>query len=272
MKTNDFERYRVKPSTKISLDDFDPDETGAFPGGKGEADLALAGLNKKFGELQELLYAEHRHKVLIVLQGMDTAGKDGVIRHVFEGANPQGVKVSAFKAPTAEELGHDFLWRVHRCAPGSGEIMIFNRSHYEDVLVVRVHDLVPEDVWKTRYESINTFEKLLRREGTTTLKFFLHISKDEQRKRLQSRLDDPTKRWKFNPADLPERRLWSDYQKAYEEVLSRTSTDDAPWYIVPSDKKWYRNLTVSALLVEAMEGLHMKFPRTDIDPGQIVIN
>jgi PPK2 family polyphosphate:nucleotide phosphotransferase len=271
VKTKDFQRYRVKPSTKISLDDLDPDETDAFPGAKDEAEEVLAGLNKKLGELQELLFAEHRHKVLIVLQGMDTAGKDGVIRRVFEGVNPQGVKVSGFKAPTAEELGHDFLWRVHRCVPGSGEIMIFNRSHYEDVLVVRVHDLVPKEVWRTRYESINAFEKMLCREGTTILKFFLHISKEEQKGRLQARLDDKRKLWKFNPADLPERRLWSDYQKAYEEVLSRTSTDDAPWYVVPSDKKWYRNLTISALLVEALEALHMAYPKGDFDPKKIVI-
>jgi PPK2 family polyphosphate:nucleotide phosphotransferase len=271
MKTEDFDRYRVRPSTNVSLKKADPAETGAFSGGKDEAAGVLGELNKKLGGLQELLYAERRHKVLIVLQGMDTAGKDGVIRRVFEGVNPQGVKVSGFKAPTAEELAHDYLWRVHRCVPGQGEIAIFNRSHYEDVLVVRVHDLVPKEVWKTRYESINAFEKTLHQEGTAILKFFLHISKEEQKKRLQARLDDETKHWKFNPADLPERKFWDAYMKAYEEALSRTSTDEAPWYIVPSDKKWYRNLTVSALLVGALEALHMEYPKGDFDPRKIVI-
>lgn len=271
MKTEDFQCYRVKPSTNVSLKKADPAETGAFSGGKDEADKALGELKDRIGDLQELLYAEHHHKVLVVLQGMDTAGKDGAVRHVFEGINPQGVKVSGFKQPTAEELGHDFLWRVHKCVPGQGEIAIFNRSHYEDVLVVRVHNLVPKEVWKTRYESINGFEKTLHREGITILKFFLHISKEEQKKRLQARLDDKKKLWKFNPGDLPERRLWSDYRDAYEEALSRTSTDEAPWYIVPADKKWYRNLAISALLVEALESLHMEYPKSDFDPRKIVI-
>jgi PPK2 family polyphosphate:nucleotide phosphotransferase len=272
MKIGDFERYRVRPSTKVSLGEHDPGDRRAFRGDKDAALEAALKLSQKLGELQELLYAGHEHKVLVVLQGMDTSGKDGVVRHVFEGINPQGVKVHAFKAPTPEELGHDFLWRIHKCVPGKGEIAIFNRSHYEDVLVVRVHNLVPQEVWKPRYDSINGFEKTLHQEGVVILKFFLHISKDEQRKRLQARLDDPTKRWKFNPADLPERRLWTDYQKAYEEVLSRTSTPYAPWFVVPANKKWYRNLAVATLLVEAMEGLHMKFPKADFNPAKIVID
>jgi len=272
VKTKDFDRYRVKPSTRVSLGDLDPGETRAFTGGKDEVDEELGALKQKLTELQELLFAEHRQSVLVVLQGMDTAGKDGVIRHVFEGVNPQGVKVYGFKKPTAEESDHDFLWRVHRCVPGKGEMAIFNRSHYEDVLVVRVHSLVPREVWKTRYDSINCFEKMLSQEGVAILKFFLHISKAEQKKRLQERLDDPKKQWKFNPADLPERRLWGDYQKAYEEVLSRTSMDYAPWYIVPSNRKWYRDLTVAALLVKAMENLRMEYPKGDFDPDEIVID
>lgn len=268
----DYRRYLVKPSTRVSLDAIDPCESGAFPGGKDEAQDVLAGLNERLGALQELLYAERRHKVLIVLQGMDTSGKDGVVSRVFEGVNPQGVKVAPFKTPTPEELAHDFLWRVHKVVPGKGEIVIFNRSHYEDVLVVRVHNLVPPEIWKTRYETINAFERTLVREGTTILKFFLHISKEEQKKRLQARLDDRTKLWKFNPADLPERKLWGEYRKAYEDALSKTSTPEAPWYIVPADRKWYRNLTISALLVEALEDLHMEYPKADFDPKKIVID
>jgi PPK2 family polyphosphate:nucleotide phosphotransferase len=271
MKTKDFRRYRVKPQTKVALDEFDPEDTSAFSGKKEDGEKVLGELQEKLAGLQELLYAEHGHKILVVLQGMDTSGKDGVVRHVFGGINPQGVRVSSFKTPTAEELAHDFLWRIHRCVPGKGEIAVFNRSHYEDVLVVRVHELVPREVWKTRFETINAFEKTLHHEGTTILKFFLHISPEEQKDRLQARLDDPKKLWKFNPADLPERQKWDDYMKANEEVLSRTSTDFAPWYIVPANKKWFRNLTVAAVLVEALETLGMEYPRAAFDPKKIVI-
>ena len=265
MKTEDFDRYRVRPSTNVSLKKADPAETGAFSGGKDEAAGVLGELNKKLGGLQELLYAERRHKVLIVLQGMDTAGKDGVIRRVFEGVNPQGVKVSGFKAPTAEELAHDYLWRVHRCVPGQGEIAIFNRSHYEDVLVVRVHDLVPKEVWKTRYESINAFEKTLHQEGTAILKFFLHISKEEQLHRFKQRLDDPKRQWKISEADYAERKFWSEYQEAYEDALSQTSTKHAPWFVIPANHKWFRNLAVSRITVETLESLKMKFPEPAVN-------
>jgi PPK2 family polyphosphate:nucleotide phosphotransferase len=271
MKSHGFGRYRVKPGLRVSLDGIEANETRAFRGGKREAEDAIGSLNRKLDELQELLYAEHRHQVLIVLQGMDTSGKDGTIRHVFEGVNPQGVKVSSFKKPTPLELDHDFLWRIHQCLPAKGEIVIFNRSHYEDVLAVRVHNLVPRTIWQSRYESINNFEKMLHREGVTILKFFLHISRVEQKKRLQERLDDKKKHWKFSAADLAERKLWSDYQKAYEALLSRTSTEYAPWYILPSDKKWYRNLAVATVLVESLEALHMKYPKGDVDPDEIVI-
>jgi len=253
-------RYTIKPGDKIKLADFNPDETHEFEGGKNEAQEPLTRLNQELETLQERLYAEHKHKLLVVLQGMDTSGKDGTIRHVFEGVNPQGVRVASFKVPTPEEMDHDYLWRVHKQAPGKGEIVIFNRSHYEDVLVVRVHNLVPEDVWKKRYDQINAFEKLLSDEGTTILKFFLNINLDEQKQRLIDRLDDPAKQWKFNPGDLKERALWVDYQKAYEDVLEKTSTAWAPWYVVPANKKWYRDFVISTILVETLKDLDIQLP------------
>ncbi len=218
-----------------------------------------------------MLYAENKHKVLIVLQAMDTGGKDGTIRRVFEGVNPQGVKVASFKVPTAEELAHDFLWRIHKQTPANGEIVIFNRSHYEDVLVVRVHEYVTKKIWSKRYEQINAFEKTLVENGTTILKFFLHISKDEQKERLQARLDDPTKHWKFNIGDLDERKLWDDYQAAYEDVLNKTSTAEAPWYVVPANRKWYRDLVISTVLVEKLQGLKMKYPESKDNLDGVVV-
>ena len=217
------------------------------------------------------MYAEQKHKVLVVLQGMDTSGKDGVIRHVFEGVNPQGVKVASFKVPTPEELAHDYLWRIHKQTPGKGELVIFNRSHYEDVLVVRVHDLVEKDVWSRRYDQINHFERMLADEGTIILKFFLHISLDEQKKRLQDRLDNPDKHWKFSVGDLKERKLWSEYVKAYEDVLQKTSTEWAPWYLVPANHKWYRDLVIGTILVDTLKGLNMKYPQPADDLSKIVI-
>jgi PPK2 family polyphosphate:nucleotide phosphotransferase len=211
--------------------------------------------------LQEILYAEHKHKLLIVLQGMDTAGKDGAIRHVFEGVDPLGVRVASFKVPSAEELDHDYLWRIHKAVPAAGEIVIFNRSHYEDVLVVRVHKLVAPAVWKKRYDQINAFERHLTQTGTTIVKFFLNIDFDEQKKRLQARLEDPTKQWKFNPQDLKERKLWPVYMKAYEDALGKTSTAYAPWHIVPANRKWYRDLVISSILVETLENLKLQYPQ-----------
>ncbi|GAB4530339.1 MAG: polyphosphate kinase 2 family protein [Anaerolineae bacterium] len=265
------DRYRVEPGARVDLSQWDPNDKSAFPVGKKEGRRQLLALNQRLEALQELLYAEHKHKVLIVLQGMDTAGKDGVIRHVFEGVNPQGVRVAGFKKPTPLELDHDFLWRVHQQAPSRGEIVIFNRSHYEDVLVVRVHNLVPQAIWSRRYEHINHFERLLADEGTTILKFFLHIDLTEQKARLQARLDEPDKHWKFNPADLEERKLWPEYMKAYEDAISQTSTDWAPWYIVPANRKWYRNLVVSTVIVETLEGLNMRYPEPGFDPRKIEI-
>ena len=264
-------RYRVKPGAKIDLGKIDAGSTAAFKGSKKKADERLLELTRKLEKLQEALWAEHRHKVLIVLQGMDTSGKDGTISHVFEGVNPQGVQVASFKTPMQAELDHDFLWRVHPKVPGKGEIVIFNRSHYEDVLAVRVKRLAPPGVWRPRYDQINDFERLLAETGTVILKFFLHIDKDEQKKRLQARLDDPAKRWKFRKGDLDDRALWLDYMAAYEEALARTSQKWAPWYIVPANKKWYRNLVVATVLVEALESLDIEIPEPEEDLADVVI-
>ena len=236
------------------------------PGDKVKTQEATAKLVERLGELQELLYAEHKHKILIILQGMDTSGKDGAIRKVLRETSPQGINVVSFKKPTETELDHDYLWRVHSQVPGRGELVVFNRSHYEDVLVVRVHSIVPKSVWKKRYEQINAFERMLADEGTSILKFFLHISREEQRERLQARLDDPTKRWKFQHGDLEERKFWNDYMRAYEEVLEKTSTSWAPWHIVPADRKVMRDFVVAREIVKAMEKLKMKYP----DPPDVV--
>jgi PPK2 family polyphosphate:nucleotide phosphotransferase len=265
------EYYRIPADTPVHLADRDPRDSRAFGGDKDEGKTHLDDLTDRLEELQELLYAEGKHKVLIVLQAMDTGGKDGTIRHVFEGVNPAGVRVASFKKPTPQELAHDYLWRVHAQTPGNGQITIFNRSHYEDVLVVRVHGLVEEAVWSRRYDHINDFERLLADEGTTIRKFFLHISREEQAERLRARLDDPSKHWKFSLGDLAERERWDDYTAAYEEVLSRTSTPWAPWFVVPADRKWYRNLIVASVLVETLESLQMDYPPAEDDLGGVVI-
>ncbi|MEI7989045.1 MAG: polyphosphate kinase 2 family protein [Chloroflexota bacterium] len=254
------ERYIVRLNEKIDLKHFDAGDTSAFSGDKTIAQKKLLKLNKELEALQELLYAEHKHKVLIVLQGMDTSGKDGTVRHVFEGVNPQGVRVASFKAPTIEELDHDYLWRIHQQIPAKGEIVIFNRSHYEDVLIVRVHNLAPHEIWKRRYEQISRFEHMLSEEGTIILKFYLHIDADEQKKRLQERLEDPTKHWKFSSSDLQERKLWDNYMDAYEDALIKTSSSWAPWYVVPANKKWYRNLVIASIIVDTLKNLNMKYP------------
>jgi len=263
--------YKVKPESVVNLAEWDANDDQLFPEGKKDGKKALDKVNNKLENLQELLYAEHKHKVLIILQGMDTSGKDGVIRHVFDGVNPQGVKVASFKVPTAQEIAHDYLWRIHAQTPGNGEIVIFNRSHYEDVLVVRVHSLVPPEVWGRRYEQINKFERMLVEEGTTILKFYLHIDKDEQKERLQARLDDPTKQWKFNVGDLKERKRWDEYIAAYEDAISKTSTKYAPWYIIPSNRKWYRNLVIGKIMVDTLEKLDMKYPEPEEPLEGIVI-
>ena len=264
-------QYLVKPGSKVRLSEWDPNDSSAFEGDKDAGKDVLKEINLDLAKLQEVLFAENNHRILIVLQGMDTSGKDGVISHVFEGVDPQGLKIANFKVPSELELDHDYLWRVHQHTPGKGDIAIFNRSHYEDVLVVRVHELVPKQVWSRRYDQINHFEKLLAEEGCTILKFYLHIDLEEQKARLQARLDDPTKIWKFRLGDLDERRLWPEYIKAYEDVLSKTSTDWAPWYIVPANKKWYRNIVVGKLLTDTLRKLDMKYPVSEEDLSNVVI-
>jgi PPK2 family polyphosphate:nucleotide phosphotransferase len=263
--------YQVTPGSSVDLGSIDPDQKPAGGERKSDGRERLPQLTQRLTTLQELLWAEGKHKLLIVLQGIDTAGKDGTIRHVFSGLNPQGVRVASFKVPTREELARDFLWRIHRQVPAAGEITIFNRSHYEDVLIVRVHSLVPEAVWRPRYQRINEFERLLSESGTTILKFYLHIDREEQRKRLQARLDDPAKWWKFHHDDLKERKHWDDYQLAFEEMLSMTSTEWAPWYVVPANRKWYRNLLVSEQIIEALESLEMKWPEPEAGLEGLVV-
>lgn len=265
------DRYRIEPGAAVDLSHWDTRDTGAFDGGKKAARRRLEGLVEELAEHQRVMWAENKHKLLVVLQAMDTGGKDGTIRRVFSGVNPQGVHVTNFKKPTARELEHDYLWRVHAHTPGDGEIGVFNRSHYEELLVVRVLDLVPEERWRRRYDHINEFEKMLSDEGTSIVKFYLHISKEEQKERLQARLDDPSKHWKFNTGDLEHRRLWDRYTGAFEDVLSRTSTVHAPWYVVPADRKWYRNLVVAETLCKTLADLDMQYPDAEDDLDSVVI-
>jgi PPK2 family polyphosphate:nucleotide phosphotransferase len=252
--------YIVTPHKKIHLPDWPTDDTGKF-GDKQEAAEKIEKNLKKLAALQYHLYAEAKHALLIVFQAMDAGGKDGAISHVFSGVNPQGCEVTSFKIPSSLEQSHDFLWRIHRAVPARGMIGIFNRSHYESVLVERVKDLTPEKVWSRRYDTINEFEGMLADEGTVILKFFLHISKQEQKRRLEERLADPDRNWKFSANDLKERAYWKEYQNAFEDLLGRCSTKCAPWVIVPSDRKWFRNWVVSDLIVRTLEKLDMKFPK-----------
>jgi len=257
-----YPRYRVEPGSKASLSDINPDQTEHY---RKKKDIAkeLEKQRRRIQDLQERLYAENEQGLLIVLQAMDTGGKDGTIKHVFGGINPQGCRVSSFKVPSAEEANHDFLWRYHKSAPAKGRIGIFNRSHYEDVLVVRVKNLVPEKIWRPRYEIINDFERSLTLDSITVLKFFLHISKDEQKRRLQRRLDNPDKRWKFDHSDIRERLLWDEYQEAYQDMIIACSTEHAPWYVVPANKKWYRNLVVARTIADTLEAMDPHFPAAE---------
>jgi PPK2 family polyphosphate:nucleotide phosphotransferase len=254
------EVWSVKPGSKVNVATLDPADTRALKGGRKAADAALRDEQAALIELQTRLWAESSRSLLLILQGTDASGKDGTIAHVFGAVNPQGTRVTSFKPPTAEELAHDFLWRVHLATPRAGEIGIFNRSHYEDVLVARVRKLVPSQVWKKRYDDITAFESLLTQGGTTIIKCCLLISKDEQRRRLEERLKDPQKRWKFQRGDLEDRALWKEYQAAYSEAIARTSTRDAPWYVIPSDHKWFRNWAVSRLLIETLTEMDPKYP------------
>ncbi len=256
--------YLVPPHTKITLADYDPDDTRSFHD-KARAEVALRKHQEKLSDLQELLYADASRALLVVLQGLDAAGKDGTIRHIFTGVNPQGCQVTSFKEPTPEELRHDFLWRVHRAVPRCGMIGIFNRSHYEDVLVVRVHNKLSHKELSRRFDEINCFEETLVRNNVVILKFFLNISKDEQKDRLQARLDHPTKYWKVSPADIKERQYWDSYIEAYEDVFRYCSTKHAPWYIIPSNKKWFRNVAISKILIDTLAGLKLRFPKPQFD-------
>lgn len=303
--------HRIAPGSRVRLAQIDPDDTSDFkPNSKNPSKaqatktttstskargmrttsdaqrdaaksakdaLKLAAAHDlqhniaRIAELQELLYAENKSGLLVILQGMDTSGKDGVVRNVFSGINPQGCHVISFKKPSEMEADRDFLWRIHAAIPAKGEINVFNRAHYEDVLIVRVHNFVPEPVWRQRYDMINQFEEYLTNNHVVIVKFMLHISKDEQKQRLQARLDDPAKRWKFNPADVHERTHWDDYQRAYEAVLEKCSTPRAPWYVIPANKKWYRNWAISTILRQTLEELKPKAPKAAFDPKQIVI-
>ena len=260
--------FRIKAGAKVDLAKLDPDAKDGHHD-KESAQMEIAELGRRMEELQFKLYAENRRSLLICLQAMDAAGKDGTIRHVIGPLNPQGTRVVGFKVPSAEEAAHDFLWRIHRQVPARGEIVIFNRSHYEDVLVARVHKLVPKEVWSGRFDLINAFEANLAAGGTRILKFFLHISPDEQLKRFQQRLDDPARHWKISLADYSERELWPKYQQAYAEALSRTSTAAAPWFVIPANHKWFRNLAVSRIIVETLEAFDLTLPAPTVDLDEI---
>jgi PPK2 family polyphosphate:nucleotide phosphotransferase len=272
MKLRDFSQYLITAEQNNKLAEVDSGPWSDIPTCKNSANEELSRLHKRLADLQQRFFVDRRKKFLIVLQGMDTSGKNGTIRHVFRGVNPQGVHVSSFDKPTSHELAHDYLRRVHQCTPRDGEIMIFDRSHYEDVLAVRVNNLKPESVWRKRYRHINDFEQLLVDEDTIILKLFLHIDRDTQRERLQHRLDTPMKNWKFDPSDLVARDKWGEYQAAYEEVFKKTAQAHAPWYLIPSNKKWARNLLVARLVVAYLDDLQLSYPKVDFDPSSIEIN
>lgn len=261
-------RFGVSPDDKVRLKDIDPGFKDQHEGHKAALD-EIEYDQKKLRALQELLHADKQCSLLICLQGLDAGGKDGTISHILGAMNPRGCRVTGFRQPSAEEQAHDFLWRIHRAVPADGQVAIFNRSHYEDVLVVRVHNLVPHAVWSRRYDQINAFEKMLVESHTHILKFFLHISKKEQLSRFEERLNDPGKQWKISESDYKEREFWGDYVAAYEEALSRCSTPHAPWFIIPSDHKWFRNLAVARIVVEYLEALDMKLPKPSVDLKRI---
>jgi PPK2 family polyphosphate:nucleotide phosphotransferase len=262
--------YRVTPGTRVKLDAIDPDDTGDVAS-KAEGEALLKVERKRIRALQERLYAEHAQSLLVILQATDTGGKDGTIKDVFKGVNLQGCRVWSFKVPTAEELEHDFLWRYHQKTPRDGMLTVFNRSHYEDVLVVRVKNLMPKDVWSRRYDAINDFERMLTTNGARILKFYLHISKEEQRKRLQARLDNPDKHWKFSLGDLEDRALWDEYQRAFQDAISTCSTPEAPWHVIPANHKWYRNLAIARIIANTLEEMNPQFPPPEANLSGITI-
>jgi len=258
----------VKPGSKLRLKDRDADDTFGIK----RDDKAHQKTLDRLRELQHLLYADKRYALLIVLQALDAGGKDGTIRHVMSGVNPQGCDVTSFKAPTGEELSHDFLWRIHKAVPSRSMIGIFNRSQYEDVLIVRVHNLVPKEVWQKRYRQINDFEQMLSESGVTILKFFLHISRDEQRKRFENRIRDSSRNWKLSLPDFEERKHWDEYTEAYEDALRKCSTGRAPWYVIPANKKWFRNHVVAELIVQALDRMKLKYPAPSVDIRKVVLD
>ncbi|WP_339364566.1 polyphosphate kinase 2 family protein [Aliterella atlantica] len=265
-----YPRYRVKPKEEVALSDINPNTCEQYKK-KKDVEEELQYQRDRLGLLQERLYAENKRSLLIVLQAMDTGGKDGTIKHVFSGINPQGCRVWSFKHPSVEESNHDFLWRYHQKTPQRGMITIFNRSHYEDVLIVRVKNLVEEEIWRKRYHTINNFEQMLTLSGITIVKFFLHISKDEQKRRLESRLQDPDKLWKFSINDVQERSYWDAYQQAYQDALNNCSTNYAPWYVVPANKKWYRNLVIARAIADTLEAMNPQYPEAQTNPKNIKI-
>jgi PPK2 family polyphosphate:nucleotide phosphotransferase len=266
------ERYWVKPGAEVDLVKIDGGEKVLFKGvGKEEIQRQFDELQDELQELQKRLYAQNKHRILVVMQAMDTGGKDGCIKHVFSRIDPQGIHVRSFKKPSEEELSYDFLWRVHSKVPHRGQLVIFNRSHYEDIIAVRVKKIFPDDVWKRRQRHVVEFERMLAEEGTTIVKIFLHISKDEQKSRLEARLADPVKHWKINPDDLVDRARWDDFMRAYEDVMQKTSTEFAPWYVVPADRKWYRNLCVARIMLDTLKKLNMEYPAINWDPKTIKI-
>jgi PPK2 family polyphosphate:nucleotide phosphotransferase len=260
--------FRLKPGSKVNLAEIDPGYHADYQD-ENAAAAELMNYAQRLGELQALFYAENKHALLVVLQAMDGGGKDGTIHHVMSAVNPQGCSVVGFKVPTEEELAHDYLWRIHQHTPRKGQISVFNRSHYEDVLVVRVHNLVPKEIWEKRYNEINAFERQLVNSGTTILKFFLHIDKEEQLRRFRDRLDEPDKQWKISESDYTEREYWEDYQQAYMDALSKCNFNHAPWYVIPANHKWFRNLAISQILVEKLEELKMSYPEPSVDLAKI---
>jgi PPK2 family polyphosphate:nucleotide phosphotransferase len=272
MSAKGIDRYLVKPGSKLDLSSIDSSEKVLWEDlTKSDHEQTSLMLQAELQQLQKVLYAQQKHRILVVMQAMDTGGKDGCIKHVFSMIDPQGIHVQSFKKPTEEDLAHDFLWRVHPHVPRNGQLVIFNRSHYEDVLAVRVKKLFGEEVWKRRYRHIVEFERMLAEEGTTIIKIFLHISKEEQKQRLESRIADPSKHWKFNPEDLQDRARWKDFMGAYEDLIARTSTEQAPWYVIPADRKWYRNLCVASLMVEKLRALKMEFPTSTWNPADVQV-
>ncbi|MFD0894686.1 polyphosphate kinase 2 family protein [Luteolibacter ambystomatis] len=270
MPSKGIDRYLVKPGSKFEMASVDTSEKTLWEDlTKDDHEATYDMLRDELQHLQKVLYAQQKHRVLVVIQAMDTGGKDGCIKHVFSRIDPQGINVHSFKKPSEEELAHDFLWRVHPHVPRNGQLVIFNRSHYEDILAVRVKKLFPDEVWKRRYRHVVEFERMLAEEGTTIIKIFLHISKDEQKKRLEARLENPAKHWKFNPDDLQDRARWGDFMHAYEDLIGKTSTECAPWYVIPADRKWYRNLCVANLMVEKLRSLKMEFPHPTWDPATV---